>query len=471
MRAEIKWHMTIFAVLLAAATSSASLDATITKQITQQQVAGAAVGVYQNGVLLDLKTYGLRDVAKKLPVDAGTRFEIGSVTKQFTAAAILQLQEHGKLSIDDRLAKYLPSFPHANEITLRQLLNQVSGLPNYTEMEGSDFAGFANLMATPNASKKIVAYVSKPLNFKPGTKWQYSNTNYWVLGNVVAHVSGMSYENYIREHIFKPAGMTHSGFVSDESSFDDFAIPYWQGPKNDSATAPAPKMDESWPAGAGAIVSTVGDLAAWDMALASGKIISHDSFALMSSSGRLTNGKLTDYGMGLEVGPHEGHARVGHDGGTVGSLSVNATYPHDRLDVIVLENNVRGEPQAVESAVLERMYPDALAAARKPATGESLAVRPHIMHLLDGLLDGTLAESELSPRMRKILTPVVMKQSAKHFATLGAPTAVIFKESQIAPDGTFYLYRVEFAHGDDRNFQVELNEGGVVVGMQLAPAG
>jgi D-alanyl-D-alanine carboxypeptidase len=465
--------MPIFALLLAATASTAQIDAAIAKEVDQPNVTGAAVGVYQNGTLIDLRTYGLRDVAKKLPVDADTRFEIGSVTKQFTAAAILQLQEQGKLSIDDGLAKYLPSFPHASEVTLRQLLNQVSGLPNYTEMMGADMAGFAALMGTPNAKDKIYAYESKPLDFKPGTKWEYSNTNYWVLGNVVAVVSGMSYEDYIREHIFKPAGMTHSGFVSDEASFDDFAIPYWQGAKNDGPTEPAPKMDESWPAGAGAIVSTVGDLAAWDMALASGKIVSPESFALMSSAGHLADGKATNYGMGLAPGTHDGHKTVGHSGGTVGSLSVNSTYPDDHLDIVVLENNVGGQPQAVESAVLETMYPDALAAARKPGPGEDSAARKQIVRILDQTLHGTLAQSELSPQLQKFLTPDVQKKSAAHFATLGAPTAVIFKQRQAAPDGsgTFYLYRVRFEHGDDRNFQIELDKAGTVVTMQLAPAG
>ncbi|HTV92675.1 MAG TPA: serine hydrolase domain-containing protein [Verrucomicrobiae bacterium] len=459
--------MPILALLLAAATSTAAIDTAITEQIKEQQVTGAAVGVYQNGTLVSIKTYGLRDVAKKLPVDADTRFEIGSVTKQFTAAAILQLQEQGKLSIDDPLAKYLPSFPHASEVTLHQLLNQISGLPNYTGMPD-----IGTLMSTiPDATDKIVAFEHKPLDFTPGTKWEYSNTNYWVLGKVVARVSGMRYEDYIREYVFKPAGMTHSGFVSDESSFDDFAIPYWQGPKNDGPTQPAPVMLESWPAGAGAIVSTVGDLALWDSALASGKIVSPESFALMSSPGHLVNGKATDYGMGLEIGPHEGHERVGHDGGTMGSLSVNATYPNDHVEIIVLENNVRGQPEAVETAVLETMYPDARIAARKPAPGEDLSVRPHIVHLLDGVLNGTLAQSQLSPQMQKILTPDVLKQSAAHFATFGAPTAIIFKVKDDSGFGaTGYVYRIEFAHGEVRNFEVQLdNKTGIVTGMQLAP--
>ncbi|MGA8839034.1 MAG: serine hydrolase domain-containing protein [Candidatus Aquilonibacter sp.] len=455
-------------LLLAVVTSTAAIDAAIAKQVTEQQVTGAAVGVYQDGALLVLKTYGLRDVAKNLPVDADTRFEIGSVTKQFTAAAILQLQEQGKLSIDDPLAKYLPTFPHANEITLRQLLNQVSGLPNYTSLPD-----IATAMATiPDATGKIVAYVNKPLNFTPGTKWEYSNTNYWVLGKVVSRVSGMSYEDYVREHIFKPAGMTHSGFVSDESGLDDFAIPYWQGPKNDGPTQPAPTMLESWPSAAGAIVSTVGDLAAWDIALASGNVISRDSFALMSSPGRLAGGKFTGYGMGLEVGSHDGHARIAHGGGTPGSLTMNATYPDDRLDIVVLENSLRGQPGAIESAVLETMYPDALAAARKAAPGEDLSVRPRIVQLLDRLLNGTLAQSELSPQMQKALTPDALKQSAAHFSAFGAPTAIVFKsKDDTSFEATWYVYRIEFAHGEVRNFEVQLdNKTGVVTGMQLAPA-
>jgi D-alanyl-D-alanine carboxypeptidase len=457
----------VLALLFAAATSASAIDAVITKQLEEQHVAGAAVGVYQDGALIDLKTFGLRDVAKKLPVDADTRFEIGSVTKQFTAAAILQLQEQGKLSIDDRLAKYLPTFPHTNEVTLRQLLNQISGLPDYT-----DLPDIATAMSTiPDATDKIVAYASKPLRFPPGTKWEYSNTNYWVLGKVIATVSGMSYEDYIREHIFKPAGMTHSGFVSDESTMDDFAIPYWHGPKNDEPAQPAPTMFESWPAGAGAIVSTIGDLAAWDAALASGKIVSPAGYALMSSPGKLANGKPTDYGMGLAIDKHDGHARIWHNGGTVGSLTENATYPDDHLDIVVLENDITAQPAAVESAVLETMYPDALVAARKPAPGEDPAVRAKVVRLLNQLLSGTVAPSELSPQMQKVLTPEQQKTAAAQFASFGKPTAVIFKQRQPASAGTYYVYRIEFANTGDRDFVVQIDKKtGLVVGMQIIPA-
>ena len=454
-------------MLLPFAFSAPQVTASAQQLIDAEHGAGAAIGVVHDGQLIYVKTFGDRNIAQKEPVDADTRFEIGSVTKQFTAAAILQLQEQGKLSIDDRLAKYLPSFPHAGEITLRQLLNQVSGLPDYTNMPDI----VTEMSTVPDASAKIAGYVAAPLHFTPGTKWEYSNTNYWVLGQVVATVSGVSWEDYVRTHLFAAAGMTHSGFVSDEPVFEDFATPYWQGLKNDQPLQPAPKMLESWPGGAGAIVSTIGDLAAWDNALAGGKIVSHDDYVLMSTPARLADGKLTDYGMGLEVAAHEGHNRIGHNGGTNGSLTVNGTYPDDKLDIIVLENSLRGDPGALESAVLESIYPDALATARTPAKGEDLAVRKRIVNLINQLLSGTLPPAELSPAMQSVLTPERQKAAAAHFASFGAPTAVIFKDRADDAGATWYLYRVEFAHNVE-NFQIQIDKkSGIVTGMSMRPAG
>jgi D-alanyl-D-alanine carboxypeptidase len=448
--------------------SEPPVTAAVTQLVNEQHGVGTAIGIFHDGQLIYIKTFGLRNVADSKPVDADTRFEIGSVTKQFTAAAILQLQEQGKLSIDDRLAKYLPDFPRADQVTLRQLLNQVSGLPDYTDMPDI----VAEMATVPDAAPKIAAYVAaRPLDFTPGTKWEYSNTNYWLLGQVVAKVSGTTWEDYVREHLFAPAGMTHSGFIGDEPSFDDFATPYWQGLKNDGPLEPAPKLLESWPGGAGAIVSTIGDLAAWDTALAGGKIVSHDDFVLMSSAAKLANGKSTGYGMGLAVDVHDGHERIWHNGGTNGSVTENATYPNDRLDIIVLANSVRGDPSAVESAALEAMYPDALAAAQKPAPGEDLAMRPRILHLIDGFLNGTIQPSDMTPEMQQAMTPATIKKSAANFATYGPPIAEIFKQKLETGDGTWYLYRVEFAHNVE-NFAIKIDKKtGSVSAAQIRPAG
>jgi D-alanyl-D-alanine carboxypeptidase len=448
--------------------SEPPVTSAVTQTVDANRGVGTAVGIVHDGRLIYVKTFGLRNVADNKPVDADTRFEVGSVTKQFTAAAILQLQEQGKLSIDDRLSKYLPTFPNADKITLRQLLNQVSGLPDYTDMPD-----IVTEMATvPDAAGKIAAYVAaRPLDFVPGTMWEYSNTNYWLLGRVVATVSGTTWEDYVRKHLFAPAGMTHSGFIGDEPTFNDFATPYWQGLKNDEPMQPAPKLLEAWPGGAGAIVSTIGDLAAWDTALAGGEIVSRDDFVLMSSAATLANGKPTGYGMGLAVDLHDGHKRIWHNGGTNGSVTMNATYPNDHIDIIVLANSVQGNPGAVETAALEAMYPDALAAARKPAPCEDLAMRPRILHLIDGFLNGTIQSSDMTPKMQQAMTPAMLKQSAAEVAPYGPPTSEIFKQKLDVADGTWYLYRVEFAHTVE-NCAIKIDKkSGLVSAAEIRPAG
>ena len=430
----------MIALAFVLALDSAQVTAGVDKIIGVQKPVGAAVGVVENGKLVYLKTFGLRNVAKNEPVDENTVFEIGSVTKQFTAAAILQLQEAGKLSIDDKLAKYLPDFPHASEITLRQLLNQVSGLPDYLE-HGDP----TKQLASPGGLDAVAAHANGPLHFTPGTRWQYSNTNYYVLGKVVEKVSGQSWEAYVRAHIFAPAGMTHSAFVDDEPSLSDYAVGYWTGVHGNGSLEPAPLIHDAWAGGAGAILSTVADMAAWDDALTSGKIVSPADYALMSTPPTLPNGARDTYGMGLGVDPLDGHRRIWHNGGSLGSFTMNATYPDDHLDIIVFENSSSGDPNAVEAAVLESIFPDAAIAAHAAAPGEDLAMRPRILHFLNEAMTGTLQSSELTPSFAKIATPETQKQIAQLFAPLGKPTAVIFKGKDESDRHVIYHYRVEFA--------------------------
>lgn len=439
--------------LLAAAAPPApaigALDARITTAVSatiqRQHPVGAAVGVAKDGTFIFTKTYGVRDLTTNAPVDRRTRFEIGSVTKQFTAAAILQLREAGKLRIDDSLAKYFPALPHARELTLRELLNQISGLPDYLEHTRSTSA-----FSKPLTLRQVAAMVTK-LDFTPGTRWEYSNTNYWLLGKVVAMVSGDSYEHYLRKHLFAPAGMTRSGFMQDEASYHDFAKGYWRGENGTGKLAVAPVIPEAWAGGAGAIVSTLGDLLKWDTALTSGKIVSAADYALMSSPGVLKDGDKTTYGMGLGLDPLLGHERVWHNGGSLGSFTMNGTYPKDHLDIIVFENSTAGDPATVERAALGAIFPADLAASeaasKRPARGEDLAFRPQILHYLDETLKGTVPPSEMSPEFAHVATPAMQKHIAKAFAKLGDPTSVIFRGKQTHGDDVMYRYRVEFAKG------------------------
>ena len=424
-------------------TPPASFGATITAAIIGQlnpQPVGAAVGIVRDGQIIYIKGFGLRDKAADKPVDADTRFEIGSVTKQFTAAAILQLKEQGKLTLDDRIAKYLPSFPHANEITLRQLLNQVSGLEDYLAAPDAQ----ARVTSVPGSLEQVAEAAKAPLHFVPGSRWEYSNTNYYVLGKIVEIVSGQTYDRYIREHLFAPAGMSHSGFVGSERNLTDVATGYWEGPGQKGPAEPAPPILESWAGGAGAIVSTIGDLAAWDTALASGKIVNADDVALMSTPGRLNDGRPTAYGMGLGLDIFDGHKRVWHNGGSYGTLTMDATYPDDRIDIIVFENDLDGDPRAIEGAIFDVLFPRAAVAENDPAPGEDLAARPKVMHFIDETLKGTVATSEMAPGFAKIATPQMQAMIARRLAALGPMTTVIFKGKDVRPDATTYSYRLLF---------------------------
>jgi CubicO group peptidase (beta-lactamase class C family) len=413
----------------------------VDRELQELPSTGAAVGVARNGRIVYVKAFGFRNVAARQKVDAQTAFEIGSVTKQFTAAAILQLAEAGRLSLDDTLAKYVPSFPHADELTLRRLLNQVSGLPDYTHSK--DFVTKVS-SATDGSLEKVAHLVAGPLDFAPGTRWEYSNTNYYVLGQVVALVSGQSYEEYVRRHLFGAAGMKHSAFIDDESKLGDVATGYWEGDDGKGRRRAVAPLRASWAGGAGSIVSTVSDLVAWDTALANGKIVSRADYVLMSSPATLKNGRKTSYGMGLGLGALYGHRRVWHNGGTNGSLTMDATYPDDRLDIVVFENDLGGDPEQMESAVLGAMFPAIVASARKPADGEDAAARKRALAIIDGTIHGTTPERDYSPQFRKIATPEMQKQIAQEFAPLGAPTAVIYRGKGDTADATRYTYRVEF---------------------------
>ena len=428
------------------------LTASIATQMTRRPSTGAAVGVVRNGKLIYLKGFGLRNIAARKPVDADTRFEIGSVSKQFTAAAILQLKERGKLGLDDRLAKFVPSFPHAGELTLRQLLNQVSGLADYTEVGGIDTD-----TSKPGGLAKIAAFAQRPLHFVPGTRWEYSSTNSYVLGRVIEVVSHRPYDDYVRGQLFAPARMSHSDFIGNESNLTDFATPYWQGRGSKGATRPAPPFLESWAGGAGAIVSTVRDLAAWDTALAGGKIVTPDDYKLMSTPFVLSNGTSTTYGMGLGVNEVEGHKRVWHSGGTNGSLTLNATYPNDAVAIIVLENNADGDPSEIEGTVFSAIFPRAAATASKPVGREDMTMRPHILHLIDEALHGAIPASEMSPQFQNIALPEVQKQVARRFARLGPPKAVAFMNKGPRTGAMRYTYRVEFT-GQTATFIIVIDD-------------
>jgi len=293
---------------------------------------GLVVLVARDGKNLFAHGYGFADREKKIPATPDTRFRIGSVTKQFTAAAILALQEQGKLSIEDTLAKYFPGYPGGDKITLHQMLNHTSGLKNYTT--GLDFD---KRVTQPIKPVDLVAYFrNDPPDFPPGEQFNYSNTNYVLLGQIVEKVSGMSYGDYLQKQFFGPLGLHDTGVWQNATPPDHGAKGYSFDGKQ---AVPAVDWDMTWAGGAGELYSTVGDLWRWTEALQSGRVLSSTSLQEMKTVATVTKKEApTNYGMGLYQANIDWLAAVGHGGGLPGYLSFVMWFPGEKVTIVALTN-------------------------------------------------------------------------------------------------------------------------------------
>jgi CubicO group peptidase (beta-lactamase class C family) len=294
---------------------------------------GVVVLVARDGKILFSHGYGLADREKQIPATPETRFRIGSVTKQFTAVAILHLAEEGKLSIDDPLAKYFSNYPGGDKITLRHLLNHTSGLHNYTA-----HPDFLARVTRPIAPADLVAWFQDdPPDFPPGEQFSYSNTGYVLLGQIVEKVSGLSLGDYLQKQFFGPLGMHDTGTWHNATPPDHAAKGYSFVEKQ---LQPAFDWDMTWAGGAGELYSTVGDLWRWTEALQGGRILSPDSLRTMTTEATVIKKETLTlrYGMGIYHSEINWLPALGHNGGLQGFLSQVMWFPEQKATVVVLSN-------------------------------------------------------------------------------------------------------------------------------------
>jgi len=294
-------------------------------------VPGFAVRVVSHGDVLLSHGYGLADLPRQKEVREDSIFRVGSLTKQFTAAAVLQLEEQGKLKLDDPLTLYLKDYPPpAKPVTLRHLLTHTSGIPGYTELQW--FPSHMN-QATPH-EELVATFAKEPLQFDPGSRFSYSNSGYFLLGLVIERVSGQSYAEYLREHVL-PGALHDTRYCPDAQDYERAALGYHSVA---GKLEPAAPLSMTLPYSAGGLCSTVGDLVSWSRALASGKVVSAATFERMAAETSLSSGAKSPYGFGLFRDDLVGHARISHGGGINGFSSHLAYYPADDLFVAVLVN-------------------------------------------------------------------------------------------------------------------------------------
>ncbi len=327
--------------------TAAAIDRAARAAVTEGVSPGLQVAVFKDGAPVLVKGYGQADLEQQAPVANSSVFRIGSVTKQFTAAAILKLQEEGRLSIDDRLAKYLPAFPGADGITIRQLLQHTSGLSNYPDPADT------TVKILPRSTDEMVAYLGarpKGSDFAPGSSWSYSNAGYFLLGAIVEKVEGEKLAAVLKRRFFVPLGMTQTA-LDDESEIVPGRAHGYDG-DGPGKFKNAEFISMTVPRGAGAMRSTASDLARWNAALFGGKVLKPATFTAMIAPGTLANGQGTgpvilkqygtasDYGFGLETSIVEGHRKVDHGGGIDGFSASLAEFPQDRVTVVVLSNTI-----------------------------------------------------------------------------------------------------------------------------------
>lgn len=390
----------------------AELDSMIQRVMSEKRMVGLSIGVMQNGEVVFTKGYGYRTLEPKELVTTTTMFPIGSTTKQFTCSAAFLLAEDGKLSMSDPVSKYVPTATAANRITLLDLGQHVSGYRDYYPL---DFVVREMQVAEP-ADTIIARYATRPLDFEPGTRWSYSNTNYTILGKAIEMASGKTLAANLEERIFTPLGMSRTAFDPPASDtgmshgYNEYAL---GGP-----TLATPEAS-GWTGAAGAIFSTPTDMLKWDLALLDRKILSPASFAMLTSPRILADGRSTGYGCGMFVSLTGDAVKYDHGGAVAGSVSQSVIIPATRSAIVIFSNTGFASTAGIVNALVQRLTPH----GDVPAVS-GLSAIDAAQQFLASLERGTIDRSTLGDDFNALMTDERVATDRKSLATHGPITDV-----------------------------------------------
>jgi CubicO group peptidase (beta-lactamase class C family) len=442
------------------------LDAAVVAATSDANGSAPAVSVaiVENGRIAYTRAAGMEDVKAQRKATTATRFRVGSITKMFTAVAVMQSVERGAMRLDAPLAAYLPNAPHAHEVTIRQLLMHTSGIPNY-----GDEALASGAMGRPTTPAAIVASMAeRPLGFTPGSRYAYSNTGYVLLGLAIEHVTKLPLARYEREHIFGPAGM-HDTTAGADPPGPGVASPYM-----DAAATPAPPVDASWLYADGDIVSTASDIARFDIALMDGKLISPASFALMQAAPVATDEEGAAYGLGVTVFRLADQKLVGHHGGLPGFEADNEMLPTSRFAIVTCGNAFTFSTAALNGPLLATLLPStsARAVAQHKAemlvtgAGEDPAATARFAAFFSALQQGHVDRSTVTDEMNAQLTAERLPDLAQQLAPLGTLQKLIFRNKVDQGAGIVFHYTGVFSEQTTpMTFSVDKN--GKIAGVFL----
>ncbi|HMG72584.1 MAG TPA: serine hydrolase domain-containing protein [Pyrinomonadaceae bacterium] len=422
------------------------IDKVATDALAKTGVPSASIAIVKDGQIVYVKAYGDARLDPKTPATPQMRYSIGSISKQFTAAAILLLQEQGKLSLDDKVAKFIPNLTRANEVTIRQLLSHTSGYQDYWPQ---DYV--MPMMLQPVTAQKILdMWARKPLDFEPGTKWQYSNTNYVIAGVIIEKVARMPLLQFLQEKVFTPLGMT-SVSDTDQAKLGDTDpagyLRYALGPLR-----PAPKEGPGWLFAAGELAMPAQDLAKWDISIMDQKLMKPASYREFATDTLLKNGLSTHYGLGVDVSSQAGHRALSHGGEVSGFTAQNTVFPDDRAAIVVLTNQ---DAVSASSAIAGGIAP-LLFATSDPATPAKLEQAKKIF---DGLQHGTIDRSLFTDNANSYFSEQALKDFATGLGPLGKPQSFVQASQGLRGGMTLRVYIIRFSQKTLRAWTYEMPDG------------
>lgn len=409
----------------------AAIDKTATDVLAKTGAPGASLAVVRDGRIVYAQAYGFADIDAKIAATPSMRYSIGSISKQFTASAILLLAEEGKLSLDDKVIRWLPDLTRAGDVTIRQLLSMTSG---YQDFWPQDYV--MPMMLQPATPEVILSgWAKKPLDFEPGAKWQYSNTNYVVAGIIAERAAGEPLVEFLEKHIFTPLQMK-SVFNTDIAPLPAGEpmryMRYALGPLR-----PAPKEGRGWMYAAGELAMTAGDLAKWDVSVIDQTIMKPASYRALETEVPLTSGAGSRYGLGVSVGSVDGRRMISHGGEVSGFTATNQVFPDDRAAVIVLTNiDAANASEQIATNVARTLF-----ATSDPGTPKTT---DQMRRMFDDLQKGRIDRAQLTSNANAYFTTQAVADFASSLGPLGKPQEFTQSAQSLRGGMTLRRYRIKF---------------------------
>jgi CubicO group peptidase (beta-lactamase class C family) len=422
------------------------IDALAADTLVRTGVPSASVAVVKDGQIEYLHAYGDARLEPRNAAKPQMRYSIGSISKQFTATAILLLQEQGKLSLDDKVSKFIPNLTRANEVAIRQLLSHTSGYQDYWPQ---DYV--MPMMLQPVTAQKILdMWARKPLDFDPGTKWQYSNTNFVIAGLIVEKASGMPLLQFLQEKVFAPLGMKSVANIDQEKLGDTDPMGYMRyalGPLR-----PAPKEGKGWLFAAGELAMPAEDLAKWDVSIIDQSLMKPASYREFETEVVLKNGLGTQYGLGVDVSSEFGHRALSHSGEVSGFTAENMVFPDERVAVVVLTN----QDAAGAAGNIARAIAPMLLTSDDPQTAAKLE---QARKIFEGLQHGTIDRSLFTDNANFYFSEQALRDFASGLGPLGTPQQFTQIRQALRGGMKLRVYRISFPNKTLRAWTYEMPDG------------